>query len=163
MSTLELRKLGAFGRQISQIIPEARDLDLLGAIEKTVEAIADETVKFQSLDLMAEHFLSILQKADFTSEDALAQLEKVIPASLEILEKYYNTQVAKRQSAIEDLRLTEEDGIVEAYDSLLHEICSLHNNLNSLCWVIGEHAAELDKKLPGSYSNADDLFEAMGV
>lgn len=163
MSTVELIRLGAFGRQISKIIPDARDLVLLSEIEQTVDVVADLTIKFQAVALITEHYRELLHKELPPDSDALAKLEEIIPECLVATENFYNANVAKRQYAIDDHRLTEDDGIVDAYDGLLGEVSSFYNSLSSLSWIIGEHRAEADVTLPGRHTTVDDLFAAMGV
>jgi len=166
MSSTELRKLGAFGRQVRDKIGSRRELNLLDQIDETVERLADETVRIQSLALMNEHFIEALQKCTITKQEsieALAKVESMFEKCIELTAEYYSDQVARRQGAVDDPRLTEEDGVVEGYDALLQEISALHNNLSTLNWIIREHIAEADVTLPGTFESADALFEAMGV
>lgn len=163
MSATELRKLGAFGRQVKDEFSTIREIVLLDQIEETMDALAYETVKFQSMALMTDHFIESLQKCSTPDVQAFTALEALFVKCRDLVEKYHVTQIAQRQCAIEDSRLTSEDGIVDAYDALLQEIAELHNNMNSLAWIIGEHLAEAESALPGSFDSAEKLFEAMGV
>ncbi|MET0858791.1 MAG: hypothetical protein ABWY27_18745 [Telluria sp.] len=46
---------------------------------------------------------------------------------------------------------------------LIDATASLHDKVNTLCWLVGESQADRDEKLPGKFSSADDLFNALGV
>lgn len=163
MSLTELRILDAFSRHLSTTISESRDLELLGQIENTVEAVADETVKYQSVALMMDHYLDAVQKANFSSIEALKALETAFAKASLATETNFNDAVARRQSAIDDARLVADDGIVEAYDALLEQLAATFNSVSQMAWILGEHIAESDKTLPGTFASADELFAAMGV
>ncbi len=138
MPATELRILGAFGRQVINAIPEARDLSLLGKIDETVDALADETVKFQGMALATDHYSQVLQKTVFPTAKGLDELETVFSKSAALADEYYRLLVVKRQCALDDSRLAEEDGIVASYDALLDQVAAVHNNLNTLAWIVGE-------------------------
>jgi len=163
MSTVERLKLDAFGRQVSNALSSTRDISLLAQIDETIEAVADEVVKFQSLALMTDHFIEVLQKAAIPDVSGLAELQLMFARSIEIVASYHQNQIIKRQSAIEDKRLTNEDGIVDAYDTLIQQVAQFHNNLSSLSWLLGEHLAEADTTMPETFTSADALFKAIGV
>ncbi len=46
---------------------------------------------------------------------------------------------------------------------LIDATASLHDKVNTLCWLVGESQADQDQTLPGKFSSADDLFNALGV
>lgn len=163
MSAAELRKLGALGRQVIDAIPQDRDLGLLGKIDETVDALADKTVKFQAMALAMDHYIPALQKTVFSTTKGLDELESIFSKSAALADEYYGLLVVKRQCAIDDFRLTEEDGIIASYDALLDQVAAFHNNLNTLAWIVGEHIAEVEEAVPGSFANADELFKAIGV
>ena len=163
MSATELLFLDAFSRQLSNTLSEARDLNLLGQIQQTVEAVADRTVQYQSLVLMMEHYIETVQKATLSSPEVIQSLEQAFLNAASAVELFYHKIVAQRQSAADDSRLTSEDGVVEAYDALIEQVSATYNCANQMAWILGEHLAELDETLPGTFSSAEDLFEAMGV
>lgn len=161
MSTLEIRKLKAFGRQIQAGVP--RDLGLLGVIDETLEALDIEVEKFSQMNHAAGQYVEMAKKSAPNNVGSLEEIESLFASSRQLVGEYYYQNEEKQQAAVNDPRLTEEDGIVEAYDHLLAELASLHNNLNTIAWLIGEHVADTDKQAPGSFDNAEDLFAAMGV
>jgi len=162
MSAVELRILGAVGRQLSSM-PQVRDLEILGKIELALEAIADQTLKFQSMALALDRLIEKIQKATLDSADGLAELGGIFDTALVMCEDYYNSLIAIRKEAAEQEDLDEDDGIIDGLDMLMEQVAAFHNNLSALDWIIGEHIAEMDVTLPGSFSDADALFQAMGV
>ncbi|TFW15928.1 hypothetical protein [Duganella callida] len=162
MSAVELQILGAVGRTLREM-PQARDLELLGKIDQTLKAVADQTVKFQSMSLMVDSLIDPVQKAKFPNTDKLVEVEAAFVSALPVSEKYYDTVVAMRQSAVDDKRLTEDDGIVEAYDALVEQAAAYHNSLSNLAWIIGEQIVDAEETVPLSFEDADDMFASMGV
>jgi hypothetical protein len=163
MSTVELRFLDAFSRQLSHTLSDSRDLNLLGQIQQTVELVADRTVQYQSLVLMMEHYIDIVQKATLSSPEVAQSLERAFLSAADSVELFYNKILAQRQSAIDDSRLTADDGVVDAYDALIEQVSATYNCANQMAWILGEHLAEFDETLPGKFDTAEALFEAMGV
>lgn len=162
MSTTELRYLEAFGLHVRHEA-EPRERRLLNDIDKTVAVITIEIGKFQAMALTAEHYVELLLKTTLPRTGMVEELQPLFVKARDAIGAIYAVNVEKRQCAIDDRRLTAEDGIVDVYDSLLEVISSLHNSLNSLAWIIGEHIAENDITVPGTFTNADDLFTSMGV
>lgn len=163
MSPMELRKLGAVSRQISSSVPQARDLELLSHLNHTVDLLADMTVRFESMALVTQQYVEIVQKANFESVAELEPLEDMFAQTLALTEDAYEGIVALRRDAVEDPLITDEDGIVEAYDCLLDQAAAFFNSLGNLSWIIGEHIAEADNVLPGEFTSAKALAEAMGA
>ena len=152
MSTAELIKLSAFSRQVSRMIPPASNIQSAA----TVEAIADEAISFQSMTLLTQHFTELLKTASIEDDKILGELQKVFTTSLNIVGAYHQQQTTARSS------IGDEKSIAQVYDVLAQEISSFYDALSALLWIIGEHIAENDITLPGSYNNADDLFAAIG-
>ena len=163
MSAIAMHILGAFGRQVKNTVPAVVDIGLLDQISITVDALADDTVNFQSMALAINHYLDVLKKTSFTSIDGLEELQQVFLETGTLAEKFYDIQVAKRQCAVDDPRLKEMGRIVESYNALLEQVAAFYNNVNSLAWIIGEHIAEFDEVAPGSFADAQELFKAIGV
>jgi len=164
MSTVEFRKLKALGRQIDQELGVApRDLELLDEIEKTVAKMEVQTSKFQGMVLQAENFVDQIQKGIPEDASNLDEVAEMFEKTRDVVADFYALNAIKRQSAVDDDRLTADDCVVDCYDSLLDTLASLHNSLNSIAFLIGEHIAEADTLAPGEFNSADELFVAMGV
>lgn len=161
MSTLEIRKLKAFGRQIQAGVP--RDLDLISEIDNTLEVLDIEVEKFSQMNHAAGLYVEMARKTAPCNIGSLEEIEALFASSRQLVGEYFYQNEERRQAAANDPRLTDEDGIVEAYDYLLTVLASLQNNLNTITWLVGEHVADSDKKAPGAFSSAEELFAAMGV
>lgn len=161
MSALEVRRLKAFGRQV--LGDTARDLELLRDIETTLDALDIELGRTSLFNAAAEKFIEIVKASTSTTIDENIGLVDVFDSARDEVGKAYQMFKNKHQYALRASELDDDDGIVEAYECLLSATATLHNNLNTLSWLVGEHEADLDETLPGAYSNANDLFAAMGV
>lgn len=160
MSTLEIRRLKAFGQQVWD--DAVRDLQLLRQIATTLDELDIEQERANQLNRTADEFIQKLRSAKgvIPRETGLVDL---FNKARDIVGDAHGTLCARLRLARADKRLTEEDGIVIAFENLVESISTLHNNLNSLSWLIGELEADGDSELPGTYSSAKQLFEAMGV
>lgn len=163
MSSVEIHILGALSRQVKNTVPGVLDIERLDQISVTVDALADDTVNFQSMALAMDHYLDVLKRATFTSINGLEELQQVFLETATLAEKFYNIQVAMRQCAVDDHRLTGKADIVESYNALLEQVAAFYNKVNSLAWIIGEDIAEFDEVAPGSFADAQELFKAIGV
>ena len=161
MSTLEIRRLKAFGYQVRGDV--ARDLGLLRAIETTLDALDIEQERVSQLNLAAEKFIAMVKKSASSAIADDINLVTLFDSARDAVSKAHEAFAEKHDCAFNDPELDDDDGIVEAYECLVSAIATLHNNLNTLSWLIGEHEADLDEKLQGSYGSADELFAAMGV
>jgi len=160
MSALEIRRLKAFGQQVWG--DAARDLKLLRAIETTLDALDIEQERANQLNQAAEQFIDLVKHTESSIGDG-ADLVGLFDKARDAVGKAHALLIRKHHSALNDPALDDDDGVAEAYACLLSTTAALHNNLNTLSWLIGEHEADLDEAIPGTYSNADDLFAAMGV
>jgi hypothetical protein len=124
----------------------------------------------------------MLQEADFApNEVALAHLRQanqIVDSHIAMLRSATRSESAQPDAMGTDLEST-RDAIFKAYAALcdkqrdesssseltrlINETASLHDKINTLCWLIGENQADQDETLPGRFSSADDLFTAMGV
>lgn len=161
MSPTELRYLEAFGLHVAHEAAP-RELSPLKEIDETVAAITIEIGKFQAMALTTGHYVNVLLKSSLPRTDNVEKLQTLFVKARDAIGATYALTVKKRQRAMDDSRLTGEDGIVEVYDYLLEVISSLHNSFNSLAWIIGENIADNDTTAPGTFTNADDLFASMG-
>ncbi len=112
-------------------------------------------------------------------ENVLARLgraHQIVDGNIAMLRSDTQSERALPDAMLTDLE-TARDAVFNAHaalsageaqasfmlEPLVNAMASLHNNINTLCWLIGESQADQDETLPGSFSNADDLFDAMGV
>ena len=160
MNASETSKFRALNRMVGAT---ARDLELLDAIDETIAA----------LDLIKEQMVFHTQTVNNEIErvknnphilDENGDVISSIEETRDIVGAVHAKFLSKCEAAQKDHHLHEDDGVVDAYYDMLNAAADLHNALNALCWVIGEHDADLERVAPsGPYSSAEDLFAALGV
>jgi hypothetical protein len=160
MVTMEVSTLRSFGQRVE--FEAARSVELLKAIDDTIYACAVFKDTTDALVKEAHNLIASLKRLDRPIDTDGAAL-KNLETARDALGAAYQRFTAMRESARRDTRLSDEDGVVEAFDTLLDCIADAHNTVNELCWAVGEHDADFDKPLEGEFESADDLFKAMGV
>lgn len=164
----DFRKLKAFGNQIRTVadrdlVESIRDLKVLRHIETTLDALDVRCEQLRQVNHAADHFIDFVSAADTFPSSAELNLVSLFESARDAVGDAYDRWSVKHLCAVNAPELTEEDGIVEGYSLLLMEVAALHDKLNTLAWIIREQEADQDKTMPGEFSNADDLFAAMGV
>lgn len=161
MNTLAIRRLKAFGTQIQAVAD--RDLKLLRIIEQTLDVLDVHCGVLRQLNQAADQFIVQLHHSDLSFAGVDADLVRLFEGARDSVAQAYDRWAAKHLCAVNAPELHEEDGVVEGYAYLLSEVADLHDKLNTLAWIIREQEAEQDKAVPGTFSNAEDLFASMGV
>lgn len=119
-----------------------RSLDLLRDIDGTIDAISHHC---QLLHAAERAFCAV--KKSIASGDASRPIpeENVVPV-LENLQdslvRTYSESKEKMQCAIDDPRLSDEDGVVDAYAGLLEALITLNTTTEALRWSILESNAD---------------------
>ena len=163
MSTVDVQQLLAFERCVrSEVGGKPHGFDPSGATSETIANLEAEVNKFAAMSATAEDFIALVQQGVPSKESGLNELEKQFSAGRDAIGEYYAQNVAMRKLALAKI-LPQSDGrILEKYDALLVALASLHNNFNTLAWLVGEHAAEADPLAPGKFGSTEELFAAMG-
>ncbi|WP_420955248.1 hypothetical protein [Burkholderia gladioli] len=158
MNPQEISHLRSFGEVVA--FRADRSVDFLRMIEDTIYACCVERDEHNSLAGAALTFAQRIKRLD-APVDAdgviLAKLEK----GRDALGAAYEAHKEKRQAAVDDPDLDEDDGVVEAYDDLLDALAAAHNAVNELCWALGEHSAEFSPVLEGEFFSAEDLLASL--
>lgn len=120
----------------------ARSLDLLGAIDGTVEALVYTR---RNIDAMSEACDKLLVRAEnepLTGEklegEVIPSLEKV-QDSLHLMRSVLSQKQAAAHKALE---LESEDGVVDAYDQVIDAASTLNGKVETLRWVLLERGAD---------------------
>lgn len=161
MTTMQIRSLQAFGRQVvADVVLASRDLGLLRAINDTLDWIDVEAGRVRQLDSDAERFIQTIKsaKSPIVSDIDLVSL---FDGARDAVGEAHAVLVIKHKCAMDDPALLDEDGIVDAYADLINGVAILHNRLNTLSWVIGEHNADFDKPTGKAYTDVDAMFADM--
>lgn len=141
-----------------------RTLDLLHAIEKTVDHLSENRDHIAVLAGGMVKTLQMLQNAKIeTSIDPEGRVCDLLGQSLDALARMHASSARRRESAVADTRLRHDDGVVEAYDNFLSALNDAHEVVHELKEWIETHEALLDSPSGTTYSEVDDLFTAMGI
>jgi hypothetical protein len=162
VTTLQVRKLRAFVYKVQHDAVH-RELPLLRAIEETLDVLDLRCEGLRQANEAADRFITMLRNDEFPASNGDASLVDLFEEARDVIGNEYAASSEKHVCAINAPELEDEDGIVDAYALLLTEMAVLHEKLNTMCWLLREHEADNDETLPGVFSNADGLFEAMGV
>ncbi len=129
----------------------ARSLDLLRAVDATLGWLCTQKDVFDKFLVFTRQYHETIKtlEADNTPLDPDGRAEASFNLALDLLDKYYNTLSSKRESARNDRRLTDEDGIADGYTSLMESVRNLHERLSDLAWCVGEN--DVDVELSGSH------------
>ena len=149
--------LSAFGREIEA--ESARSLDLLRDIDATISSLNRLTAQLNSDLKFSENAINSIDSLDAIIDqdnNISSQLEKAQSS----INSLYDVLISKREAGRNDDRLTDDDGIEDAYNEAIAAAADLHNSLNTLRWAIGEHDADMSP-VSKSHSNMDDLIKEL--
>lgn len=149
--------LSAFGREIEA--ESARSLDLLRDIDATISSLNRLTAQLNSDLKFSENAINSIDSLDAIIDqdnNISSQLEKAQSS----INSLYDVLISQRESGRNDDRLTDDDGIEDAYNEAIVAAADLHNSLNTLRWAIGEHDADMSP-VSKSHSNMDDLIKEL--
>lgn len=142
----------------------SRNLQVLQAIENTVSCLSSDVQLIHSIAGAFEEIHGILSKhpADHQIDPEGVVRGALAKASAACV-RMHNAAKAKHRSACEDHQLRSEDGVTDAYEAYLTAVDGAHDCIEGLKEWIATHDAILEPDLPGSFSDVDALFEAMGI
>lgn len=158
MVRTEISRLRSFGQLLE--FEALRSVDLLKAIDDTIYACCLLRQQVDALTGASEEFIQALKRAKNPIDpdgSVLRQLEE----GRDALDVAYKAHQRKREAAAQAPDLSPDDGVVEAYDSLLDSLAAAHNSTNELCWALGEHDADFDEVVEGEFASADDMIKAL--
>lgn len=152
---IELRKLNQMVGSIVQ-----RDLKLLKTIDRTIDALREEKAE---LDLHAQMIAGQIEKIKKIERviDEDGSLIPMLEKTRDIFAEFHAKLKRKCDFARNAPELKPEDGVVEAYCDIIDSAAALHNTINELCWVIGEHDADLEEELVGPFDSVEELLRSL--
>ena len=138
-----------------------RSIELLKAIETTVSSLCYDQAFYSSVDTFSQHAIDAINnsKPSAPIDKDGGRRSKLLEAQ-EAVHRLYELMIIKKSSAMNDGRLTAEDGVVDEYGETISAIADLHNSLNDLRWAIGEHDAALSEKGNGVVLRSPKEVEA---
>lgn len=139
-----------------------RALDLLQAIEKTIDCLSENCDVLAVMTDGIEKHLAKLRESNVQQKlDPEGRVCQLLQKCLEIMERMHADAARKRASAQADERLQEDDGVVEAYDAFIVALNQHHDVVHDLKDWVETHDALLEPALDGTFTSVDDLFKAM--
>ena len=138
----------------------ARNLELLAAIENTLDGLSADTNLLRAIHDGYQEIQARLTGTSGPIDDSgrtQATLEKASAACTRI----YHDACKRHQSARQDPQLRPDDGVAEAYGEFIAILRELHDTIEALREWIGTHDAVLQPTTGAVYSSADDLFAAL--
>lgn len=141
----------------------ARSLLLLGIIDETLESLIMVSDDITGLNAMFSARLDSLVDVEHVIPE-----EHIIPAleqSQDSMAEMHRVFSARRKAAVRDPILSEDDGVVDAYDVAINAVCELNNTIEKLRWAILEHNADMDPSseshLVSDDEEIDSFFHAL--
>lgn len=139
-----------------------RALDLLQAIEKTIDCLVDNCDFLAVMSSGVTKQLDLLQKsAGETALDPEGRVCDLLSKCLDSVERMHHVAIKKRDAASADERLYKDDGVVEAYEAFLSALSHHHDVVHELKEWIETHDALQAPAIGPVYGSADDLFKAI--
>jgi hypothetical protein len=139
-----------------------RTLDLLQAIEKTIDCLTDNCDVLAVLSGgLVKHLKSLEESNTQIKLDAEGRVCQLLSQCIESAERMHQTATRNREAAVFDARLCADDGVVEAYDAFISALSDHHDILHELKEWIETHDALLEPAVGETYDSVDDLFKAM--
>jgi hypothetical protein len=137
-----------------------RTLELLRQIDNTLGWL-DRLEGLLHTDTSFAEKLQARVKASSCEVDPDDLVVPLLEKAQRAVSEMHDVLFAKRESARLDIRLTEDDGIEAGYTRVIAASADLHNALNSLRWAIMEHDVNVVPEMSETYSNVDDLIDAL--
>lgn len=147
--------LRSFGREVAA--ESERSIDLLRDIESTLSQLNRLAGQLHADAVYAEKSIEAIKniKAIIDPDDSISEL---LEKAQNCTGSLYNELVSRRQAGRNDSRLTELDGIEEAYTEAIEATADLHNLLNTLRWAVNEHDADMSA-VSEPFTNSGELIK----
>ncbi|MCL4182455.1 MAG: hypothetical protein KJ011_03310 [Burkholderiaceae bacterium] len=136
-----------------------RSLQLLKAIEDTVANVSgvDELLRVvaSGAHALAEGVSRTRPNREIDPDD---ELVRTLEAGQQACERLLGEFRACAAAARADTRLTEEDGVAEAYDAASRAVCDAHDALGEAVFAIQQHDGLASGTSGGPFESADELI-----
>jgi len=153
IASTQLSPMGAHGFA-------ARNLELLAAIENTLDALNGDT---QLIDAITNGYLEIRDRlaGQDNAIDPEGRIERLLTKASDACARIYRDARQRHASAQQDTLLTAEDGIEAAYSAFMAAINRMHDVVEDLREWIALHDAVLQPTTGTTFCTTDDLFESL--
>lgn len=140
----------------------ARNLQLLQAIESTVARLSSDAKVLSGICGTFDEVLKALRAAQPAEAiDPQDVICNILRRASDAVLNMHARGTARRKSAVQDKRLREDDGVVDAFTEYLAVLDQLHEVIEEMAEWIDTHDAALEPPTGNVYSNVDDLFAAI--
>ncbi|WP_103018132.1 hypothetical protein [Alicycliphilus denitrificans] len=138
----------------------ARNLELLAAIENTLDALSADT---NLLHAIHAGYREIHEKLEGTATaiDEGGRIQGILDKAGASCARIYHDACQRHQSACQDPQLRPDDGVADAYSAFIDALRELHDTIEYLREWIATHDAVLQPTTGTVYASADDLFAAL--
>lgn len=138
----------------------ARNLELLAAIENTLDALNGDT---ELIHAIANGYAEIKnrlaeQSREIDPEGRMAQL---LGKASDACARIYHDAQQRHAAACQDPAITAEDGVEEAYNTFMAAISHMHDVVEDLREWIAVHDAVLQPTTGATFTSTDDLFKSL--
>lgn len=151
MSEVKVLDLQDFVREVQSA--SERGHHLLANEIHTYRLLNAELARSRCLGSDASRLIALLKENAPSGKTDGGDLVSAIETARDTVKSLYDLVSAERGQA---------PATGAKYAELVAETAALHDRLNELAWLVGEHEADADEKLPGTFSSAEELLHAMG-
>lgn len=138
----------------------ARNLELLTAIEHTLDALHADTQLLHAIRSGYEEIRAALE-ASVAAIDEDGRIQGVLDKASAACARIHHDACQRHASACQDPQLLPDDGLADAYDAFIDAVRALHDSIESLREWIATHDAVLQPTTGAVYASATDLFAAL--
>lgn len=138
----------------------ARNLELLAAIENTLDALAADS---KLLAAIHDSYSEIGERLQGRTEaiDPDSRIAATLTKASDACARIHRDVQARHRSACADPQLHPDDGVADAFEQFMDAVTSLHDTIEVLREWIATHDATLEPTTGAVYDNVDDLFAAL--
>lgn len=137
-----------------------RSLELLKAIENTIAALCYDQRYYEAFTSIARDAAASLRNASRVKQiDADGAIENKLLRGQQAAHQLYEKLIEKRQGALSDPQLADEDGVAEEYKRTIQVVAELHNTIDDLRLALGEYDADLSPHMEGKVFSSKESIE----
>lgn len=138
----------------------ARNLDLLRAIEDTVDGLVADTDLVRSISRTYSELKTKLS-ARSTEIDPTGRICAILDKTSDSCVRIYKDAKNRHIFASADPQLRPDDGVVEAFSEFVGAINELHDTVEELSEWISTHDAVLQPTTGQTFDNVSSLFDSL--
>lgn len=138
----------------------ARNLELLTAIEHTLDALHADTELLHAIHRGYEEIRCALE-GNPAAIDEDGRIQGVLDKASAACARIYHDACQRHASACQDPQLRPDDGVADAYGAFIDAVRELHDSIESLREWIATHDAVLQPSVSAAYADVDDLVAAL--